>query len=197
MSKLSLILILGVLLLFSLYLPLDVTRSNLYSFKTPLDNSIPLVTFFMTVYISYGIFLTFSLICFLKRPASQVLNIALLSIIISCLTSYSVYLFFQNSVDRPVIVPVNFFDRLYVWGNSWVAPYNAFPSLHVAISTICAIAFWKAKSKLFKLMLIWAILIIASTVLTKQHYFLDVLSGLVLGILSFKAASYSLRVKLM
>lgn len=145
------------------------------------------------IYISYGIFLIFGLIYFIKKSELKILNIILLSIIISCLLSYGVYLLFQNYVDRPVIDPKNIFDFIYVWGNSWLAPYNAFPSLHVAITTVWVIGFWKIRSELFKPVLVWGILIIISTVLTKQHYFLDVLSGLVLGFVSFRSSQYLLK----
>jgi membrane-associated phospholipid phosphatase len=42
-------------------------------------------------------------------------------------------------------------------------------------------------------MLVWSVLIIISTVLTKQHYFLDVLGGLVLAFLSFKVAEIIIK----
>jgi membrane-associated phospholipid phosphatase len=185
MSKKSLILLIAVLILFSLYLPIDAPRGQLYQFKTFFDDWIPLLTIFAIVYISYAVFLVISLVYFFKQSV-KVLDIILLSIIISCAAAYFMYLFFQNYIERPEIVVNNIFDTIYVWGNTQVPPYNAFPSLHVAISTICTFGFWKVKSKLFKPMFIWAILIIFSTVLTKQHYFLDVVSGFLLGIISFE-----------
>lgn len=193
MDKLGKVLLLIVLALFALYLPLNIERANLHSFKTPIDDFIPLLTFFVTFYVSYGIFLIFTFAYFISKSKPHELNVILLSTIISCLFSYFIYVLFQNYVLRPNIDIKNVFDAIYVWGNSWLAPYNAFPSLHVAITTICTISFWRLKSKVFKLILVWAILIIASTVLTKQHYFLDVLSGLILGILSFKIANAFLK----
>lgn len=187
MNKLSLVLLGLVLLLFSLYLPIDAPRGQLYHFKTFVDDLIPLLTIFATIYISYAVFLLISIIYFFKQSA-KLCNTALLSILISCSFSYFIYLFFQNYIERPQIVINNIFDAIYVWGNNQVPPYNAFPSLHVAISTICTLAFWEAKSKWFKPMLIWAGLIIISTVLTKQHYFLDVISGLILGFISFRVS---------
>src|SRR5438105_3511859 len=126
MNKLSVTLLLGVLLLFCLYLPLDVSRSSLHSFKTVIDDFIPLLTFFMTIYISYGIFLVFSLFYFIRNAHTQFLNITLLGIIIACLCAYVVYLVFQNSVERPAIIASNLFDKLYMSDNNWIAPYNAF-----------------------------------------------------------------------
>lgn len=193
MDKLFWILLSITLTLFILYLPINSSFGPTFNFKIWVDDFIPLWTPFLLVYISYFIFLIFTFIYFVRKKLYLALKINLLAIIISCMAAYLFYLFFQNGVDRPVIEIDNVFDFFYTWVNSWVAPYNAFPSLHVAISTICAISFWKLKSKVFKPILVWAVLIIASTVLTKQHYFLDVLSGLILGILSFKVANAFLK----
>lgn len=193
MSKLNWILLLGVLFLFALYLPINIQQDRVYSFKTFIDDYIPLVTPFVVIYISYGLFLVYTFFYFHKKPETRILSTVLLSIIICCLVAYFIYLFFQNSIVRPEIVATNVFDETYKLINYFVAPYNAFPSLHVAISTVCAIGFWKVRSSQFKAMLFWAILIIFSTVLTKQHYFLDVLGGLVLAFLSFKIAEIVLK----
>lgn len=193
MNRLGYMLLFGVLLLFSLYLPINVERVPLYNFKTFVDDYIPLLTFFIIIYVSYGVFLIFVLLYFIKKSKPQILNEILLSIIISCLVAYVIYLLFQNYIQRPMIDSNNIFDAIYTWGNSWIASYNAFPSLHVAITTVCVIGFNKIKSRIFKPILIWGILIIISTVLTKQHYFLDVLSGLILGFLSFKTSGYLLN----
>ena len=196
MDKFLWILLSVTLILFSLYLPINSSSGFVLSFKTPIDDLIPLWSPFLLIYISYFGFVVFTYFYLVKKRI-QILKVTLLALIIACIAAYLFYLFFQNGVERPVIKSRNVYDIFYTWINSWVAPYNAFPSLHVAISTICAISYFQIKSVLKWLMLVWVILIIASTVLTKQHYFLDVVSGLVLGVLSFKAASYSLRIKLM
>jgi len=193
MDKTFWLLLLAVFGLFSLYLPINIPREKVYSFKTYADDLIPLWTPFIMIYISYFGFLIFTLIYFVSLKFYKAGKVVMLGIIISCTLSYLFYLLFQNSIDRPVIESKNFFDMLYLLMNSWVAPYNAFPSLHVAITTICVIDFWKIKSKIFKPMFIWGILIIISTVLAKQHYFLDVLSGLILGWISFRFSKSLLK----
>lgn len=193
MDKLFWILLSITLMLFILYLPINSSSGPTSNFKTRVDDFIPLWTPFLLIYISYFIFLIFTFIYFVRKKIYSALKTILLAVIISCMSAYLFYLFFQNGVDRPVIEIGNIFDFLYTWVNSWVAPYNAFPSLHVAISTICTLAFWISKSKLFRVMLIWAILIIASTVLTKQHYFMDIFGGFLVGITSFKFSEKFLR----
>ncbi len=182
MDKKGYILVIITLLLFALYLPLDVVRPSLYNFKTPIDDTIPIMTIFVIFYLSYFVFLAFTLIYFAKKAGSKIINQTLLAIIISCLTAYAFFLLFQNKVERPVLPVIeDIFDQTYLWLNANVPPYNGFPSLHVAISTICLMAYFKIKSGLKNWVALWVVLIILSTLYTKQHYFLDVIAGLILG----------------
>jgi len=60
--------------------------------------------------------------------------------------------------------------------------HNYLPSLHVAFTTISVLAYSTRAGLLAKSVLgAWGVLIVASTLLTHQHYSLDVVSGLVLG----------------
>jgi membrane-associated phospholipid phosphatase len=63
-------------------------------------------------------------------------------------------------------------------------PYNAFPSLHVALVLPLARAFRPRSRGLFHgLVRCWFALIVVSTVLTYQHHVLDSTAGLVLGLI--------------
>ena len=61
---------------------------------------------------------------------------------------------------------------------------NCFPSLHVAIACLAAWGYWHEQRHLFPFAAIWALSITTSTVLVKQHYFVDIPGGFVLAILS-------------
>ncbi len=65
----------------------------------------------------------------------------------------------------------------------WLAlTHNYFPSLHVAFTTICIVVYCQRASALGRLLLWgWGLAIVASTLLTHQHYLADVASGLILG----------------
>ena len=60
-------------------------------------------------------------------------------------------------------------------------PYNDFPSLHTSLSTIIAIHWWRVDKRIGIPAAVWTALIVASTVLIKQHYFADLIGGLVLA----------------
>ena len=66
--------------------------------------------------------------------------------------------------------------------------YNLFPSYHCLISAYCYLGVRKQRgiSKGFKIYsLVMAILISFSTVLTKQHYIVDVFGGILIAVLCY------------
>jgi membrane-associated phospholipid phosphatase len=65
-------------------------------------------------------------------------------------------------------------------------PYGNFPSMHVALSVpVVGANFLVAGPTAGSISLVWAILIALSTLYTKQHYILDVLAGLIGGVLIY------------
>ena len=60
-------------------------------------------------------------------------------------------------------------------------PLNAFPSLHVGMSTLATLFVYRKRKKLGLAVLPVTVLIILSTVFIKQHVLLDVAGGLVLA----------------
>ena len=60
-------------------------------------------------------------------------------------------------------------------------PTTCFPSLHVAISVLAALVVRRADRPMGNLILVIAGLICASTMFVKQHYFADVVGGLILA----------------
>jgi len=65
-------------------------------------------------------------------------------------------------------------------------PYGNFPSMHVGLCVpVIAANFMTGGVITGCLTIIWAVLIALSTLYTKQHYILDVLAGLTIGILIF------------
>ena len=65
-------------------------------------------------------------------------------------------------------------------------PYGNFPSMHVALSVPAVGAnFMVGGPVAGSISLVWAVMIALSTLFTKQHYILDVLAGVLGGILIF------------
>jgi len=65
-------------------------------------------------------------------------------------------------------------------------PYDNFPSTHIAFAVIAAgMIFLSSGPILGSIMLVWALLVVLSTLLTKQHNILDITAGGLLGLAVF------------
>lgn len=104
--------------------------------------------------------------------------------------SYIAYLALPTYVVRPEITSQDFFSKAMalLYQNDY--PHNAAPSGHTFYTLISFLYISHWMPKLIGLALIIAVLIIASTLLTKQHYVLDVLTGLILGFFAYWFGRY-------
>ncbi len=67
---------------------------------------------------------------------------------------------------------------------SFDKPYNQAPSLHIALSVIIGRFYWQRFTGFWRgVWLIWVLLIAASVLTTYQHHFIDIPTGLLLGVL--------------
>jgi membrane-associated phospholipid phosphatase len=64
---------------------------------------------------------------------------------------------------------------------------NCAPSMHITMTTVAYLSIRKDDREYTVPMLLWALLIAYSTMATKQHYFVDVLSGLCFGVAAFNS----------
>jgi membrane-associated phospholipid phosphatase len=78
-----------------------------------------------------------------------------------------------DALSAGMVQVVRFFDT----------PSSCLPSLHVAISFASALLVWRERKGIFWALLAWSLVIAASTLTTKQHYLIDVLSGALLAVL--------------
>jgi membrane-associated phospholipid phosphatase len=64
-------------------------------------------------------------------------------------------------------------------------PASCCPSLHVSTAFLTSFVFLKEQKSKFPLFFIWAVIISLSTLSTKQHYFWDVIGGVMVAVLSY------------
>lgn len=86
-------------------------------------------------------------------------------------------------------------DFLLTWIRTADTAANCFPSSHVAIVVLTYLALLRERSRQHWPILLWGILICLSTLTTKQHYFVDVLAGSVLGVFSYILAERLIHVR--
>jgi membrane-associated phospholipid phosphatase len=100
---------------------------------------------------------------------------------VTFLVSYLFFAFLQTYVDRPALTGGDVFTRMVRDVYAGDQPFNDFPSLHVATSTIIAIHLWRFSRRFTWPLIIWAALIAMSTVMVRHHYVADIAGGLILA----------------
>jgi membrane-associated phospholipid phosphatase len=148
--------------------------------ETPVDRALPVVPVFAIPYVSLIPYIGVSLIVFLFFRV-RVYRSAAITMIIVWFISYAFYFFLQSYIARPQITGSDPFSGMIRSIYASDRPYNDFPSLHTSLSTIIAIHWWRLDRRVGLPAAIWTALIVASTVLVKQHYLADVAGGLVLA----------------
>jgi membrane-associated phospholipid phosphatase len=148
--------------------------------RSALDDAIPLVPIFVIPYISLQPLVYLTLVIFLLTN-TRIFKSASLSLISAMLVSYVFYIFLQTEVIRPTLAGSDVFTQMIRGVYAGDNPFNDFPSLHTSLSTILAIHWLKAERRMGTAFSIWTVLIVASTVLVKQHYVADIASGLVVA----------------
>ena len=148
--------------------------------ETPVDRALPVVPIFAIPYVSLIPYIGVSLLVFLFFRV-RVYRSAAITMIVVWFISYACYFFLQSYIARPQITGVDPFSAMIRTIYASDQPYNDFPSLHTSLSTIIAIHWWRFDRRIGVAAAIWTALIVASTVLVKQHYLADVAGGLVLA----------------
>ncbi|MFS0782758.1 phosphatase PAP2 family protein [Bacillus sp. 1P06AnD] len=176
-----------------MYSILNQSTAGAYPISIPLDKSIPFVKEFIIPYVVWYPFIYSSLIylCYKER---KLYFVALSSLLAGKIISFIVYAVWQTTVPRPVVTGDDVFSQLVRFIYSHDQPVNCFPSIHVLTTFIIILAMIKRRKEtpwLSSISVIIGIMIIASTLFTKQHAILDVLSGLGLGAVLY-TSSYAL-----
>jgi membrane-associated phospholipid phosphatase len=157
---------------------------------TALDSALPMVPIFVIPYISLQPYIYATLILFLLFR-TKYFQSACLAMITVWFISYGFYYFLQSEVLRPVLTGTDVFSKMVMNVYAGDNPFNDFPSLHTSLSTILAIHWVRVNKPAGIVVSIWTALIVASTLLIKQHYAADMVFGLVLA---FGAALVYLKV---
>jgi membrane-associated phospholipid phosphatase len=147
---------------------------------TALDSAIPVVPIFVIPYDSLQPYIYATLILFLLFR-SKYFQSACLAMITVWFISYAFYYFLQSEVIRPVLTGTDTFSKMVMNVYAGDNAYNDFPSLHTSLSAILAIHWVKVNRPLGIVLSIWTTLIVASTLLVKQHYIADMIFGLALA----------------
>lgn len=155
-----------------------------YSLGLQIDDKIPFIPEFVLIYV--GLYPMFFLPFLLVKDNEyfKIFTGAYITVMFVC---YSVFLLFPVSIVRPVLEVTDFptWVLSIVYSND--KPVNCFPSTHVAMTTMAALTIWEINRLYGALAILYAAAIAASTLLTKQHYVLDVVIAIVLTLIIYYA----------
>lgn len=157
-----------------------------YSAMVPLDYSIPLIPFFVIFYISAW---AFYLIPFLSSKDDKELRKIMKYFYALVFINAAIFLVFPTTMPfKGEISENSMFDSAMKWVRQNDVRYNNMPSMHISLTTLSLIFLLgnkKLKMKNKIMYYAWYLLIVASVVLTKQHSFLDIPSGIALAMLVY------------
>lgn len=154
-----------------------------YDLSLCIDSRIPFLPFFIVFYIlAYAQWL-FSYLYHCKQSEKccyQLITSDLLSKII-CIVCF---IFLPTTINRPDITGSGIFEWLTRLIFSIDSPVNLFPSMHCIMSWLCFRSSLRIEKPSFAysaIQFILSLLIFASTVFVKQHFFIDVVSGIIVA----------------
>ena len=148
---------------------------------TSVDRAVPFLDWTIWIYYSYGFFLLLPFA--VSRDEGRAAG-ALYALMANSIVAVLIFLIWPTSgvVQQPTIGGISglLWDGLLAVDR----PTNCFPSLHVANTCICALALRRESNAWRYVAPVWALLIVVSTLTTKQHFAVDLLGGAVLAGLS-------------
>lgn len=157
--------------------------------KTFIDNYIPLVPPFIVIYhIFMPLIVIIGLYLYKKGETTNLKNYVI-SLWMSQIFAYIIFFFFQTDIPRAdlTLLPNSIFKTLLEITYKVDNHYAGCPSLHVANMTILFMILLKVNiKKEYKIpILVLTFLIAISTLLVKQHMFLDLVGGFIHGLIFY------------
>ena len=176
--------ILVALVPFYIFLPELFPPDTRYAPQLALDRALPLLPSWALIYGALYLFLILLPIFVVRQDDG--IRYTLFAYLLIWTTAYAFFALYPTVAPRTDSVTGEGFA---VWGlrllYSSDPPYNCFPSLHVAHSFVSALACHRIHRRLGIVAIFAAALVALSTLLTKQHYILDVIAGVVLALVAY------------
>lgn len=160
-----------------------------YDLTTGFDRATPFITWFSMIYLGCYIFWAINYML-----AGKVGKEHFFKFITNIYTGYlicgTIFIILPTTISRPSLDTIHGFGKIFVeYVYSTDTPVNLFPSMHCLISWYCYLGV-KGQSAIPKwyqiFSCIFAILVCVSTLVIKQHYIADVISGVLIAELTYR-----------
>lgn len=158
---------------------------TVHSLLLPIDVRIPFVIEFLPIYHSwfFGL-LWYSIYLIHTDPTmSRVLS---KTFFWGMIAAYITFIFYQTYIPRPIVIGDSFLEQWYRSTLQVDGPYVGFPSCHVLTTWAMMLTMAIRKKRMMWVGITWGVFIIFSTVLVKQHVFMDILGGLFYATILFR-----------
>jgi membrane-associated phospholipid phosphatase len=154
-------------------------RTNVGSINFAWERNIPFVPLMIAPYLSLDLFFVAApFLCRSERELSLLTKRIAAAILIAGFCFLILPLRFAFA--RPHAI--GWCGELFNWFRNLDAPFNQFPSLHIALCSILATVYLQQTRGIWRIAIaIWFVFVAASALLTYQHHLLDLLGGFVLG----------------
>lgn len=154
-----------------------------YDLTLPIDRAVPVVPAFAAVYLGCYLFWTVNYIIIARQGKEYCIRFAVADMM-SRLICGTFYLLMPTTNIRPVLTEPGFWDSVLLLVYSIDPPTRLFPSIHCLVSWFCYIGIRRQKNipkgyRIFSCF--FALLVCVSTQLTKQHYIVDAIAGIILA----------------
>ena len=154
-----------------------------HNIETGVDRSIPFVPEFLMIYFGCYVFWAVNYILIARQDRRSVYQFFTGDFISRCVCLVS-FLAFPTTNTRPLITGSGLWNQAALWLYSIDAADNLFPSIHCLVSWFCYLGIRGRKEIprwYQRVSMVIAILVFASTLLTKQHVIVDVAGGILLA----------------
>jgi len=190
--KKQLTLILLFLFFWSLYIVTSTINADreYHKLELKIDSLIKFNPVFSVFYSLYFFEVLIVFILFFKNESK--LRSIVLMLSLAALIHNIIFLIYPTSIERPNLTDEGFFNKLTLFFYRIDNTSNTFPSMHISLITIVFLALYFYWNRNYAFLLLpFYILTALSTVLIKQHYIIDIISGILVGIIIF----FLLRIK--
>lgn len=152
-----------------------------------LDQRVPLIPWTIWVYFTeYVIFIVSWLAANSDVQRTRYFFSYMTILIVSC----TIFVFWPTTFPRADFPLDSFPDSLskdaFIFLRTHMdTPANCVPSLHVSSCLIAALVFLRQSKTLFTIFFVWFLAVAASTMTTKQHYFVDIWTAVLLTVVCY------------
>jgi membrane-associated phospholipid phosphatase len=170
-----------------LYLPTSRYLTGGIVPRIPLDSVVPIWPIWVVPYMMVWPIWIVAYAWAALRMQGHLFRVAVVSATFTIAMGMTIFMLYPTYVIRPVLAGTDFFSHALrtVYAND--GTYDAAPSGHVYMTTLLALFYslWYPKMKWLWMSIL--IIVCLSTVFTGQHYIMDVVTGLILGVVGYYA----------